>query len=139
MAAFVFIHSAGDVGWYWDLVAAGLRERGHGTTALDLPCEDDSAGLAEYADTVVPAASDRTGYWPDRRYEEEVRERYDGDIALFHEDVPPELAAEALRGAHPRAEPPTQTGGPLYGICRRAGADFCRAPTWPRLTAGCWP
>jgi hypothetical protein len=28
--------------------------------APDLPCDDDSAGLAEYADTVVDAVGDRT-------------------------------------------------------------------------------
>jgi hypothetical protein len=28
MAAFVFIRGAGDAGWYWHLVAAGLRELG---------------------------------------------------------------------------------------------------------------
>ena len=28
--------------------------------ALDLPCDDDSAGLAEYADVVVDAIGDRT-------------------------------------------------------------------------------
>ena len=50
MAAFVFIHGAGDVGWYWHLVTAELRERGHDTVAPDLPCDDDSAGLPEYAD-----------------------------------------------------------------------------------------
>ena len=61
MAAFVFIHGAGDVGWYWHLVAAELRERGHDTVAPDLPCDDDSAGLPEYADAVAAAADDRTG------------------------------------------------------------------------------
>ena len=59
MASFVFIHGAGDVGWYWHLVEAELRARGHDTVAPDLPCEDDSAGLPEYADTVVAAAGDR--------------------------------------------------------------------------------
>jgi pimeloyl-ACP methyl ester carboxylesterase len=58
MAAFVFIHGAGEVGWYWHLVAAALRERGHDTVAPDLPCDDDSAGLPEYADTVAAAADD---------------------------------------------------------------------------------
>jgi len=28
--------------------------------APDLPCDDDSAGLAEYPDTVVDAVGDRT-------------------------------------------------------------------------------
>ena len=60
MATFVLIHGAGDVGWYWHLVEAELRERGHDTVAPDLPCDDDSAGLAEYADAVVQAIGDRT-------------------------------------------------------------------------------
>src|SRR6188472_4480872 len=59
MANFAFIHGAGDVGWYWHLVEAELRARGHDTVAPDLPCDDDSAGLAEYADAVVQAIGDR--------------------------------------------------------------------------------
>jgi pimeloyl-ACP methyl ester carboxylesterase len=140
MAVFVFIHGAGDAGWYWHLVAAELRERGHDGVAPDLPCDDDSAGRAEYADTVAAAAGDRTdlvvvaqslggftaplvcdrvpvellvlvapmipvpgeapaGYWSGTKYEEEVREHYDDDISLFYQDVPPELADEALKRA----------------------------------------
>ena len=60
MATFVFIPGAGDVGWYWHLVEAELRARGHDTVAPDLPCDDDAAGLPEYADTVVGAIGDRT-------------------------------------------------------------------------------
>jgi pimeloyl-ACP methyl ester carboxylesterase len=60
MATFVLIHGAGDVGWYWHLVEAELRTRGHDVVAPDLPCEDDSAGLSEYADTVVEAIAERT-------------------------------------------------------------------------------
>src|SRR5215472_7162847 len=56
VAVFVLIHGAADVGWYWHLVERELRARGHETTAPDLPCEDDAAGLAEYADTVARAA-----------------------------------------------------------------------------------
>ena len=56
MAAFVLIHGAADVGWYWHLVERELRARGHATSAPDLPCEDDAAGLAEYTDTVAGAA-----------------------------------------------------------------------------------
>ena len=59
MATYALIHGAGDVGWYWHLVAAELRERGHDVVAPDLPCEDDSAGLADYADAVVDAIGDR--------------------------------------------------------------------------------
>ena len=44
MATFALIHGAGDVGWYWHLVVAELRRRGHQAVAPDLPCDDDSAG-----------------------------------------------------------------------------------------------
>jgi pimeloyl-ACP methyl ester carboxylesterase len=60
MATFVFIHGAGDVGWYWHLVEADLRGRGHDTVAPDLPIEDDTAGPSEYADVVAAAVGDRT-------------------------------------------------------------------------------
>ena len=60
MATFAFIHGAGDVGWYWHLVESDLRTRGHDTVAPDLPCEDDSAGVSEYADTIATAVSDRS-------------------------------------------------------------------------------
>jgi pimeloyl-ACP methyl ester carboxylesterase len=56
MAAFALIHGAADVGWYWHLVERELRSQGHVTTAPDLPCEDDTAGLTEYTDVVVRAA-----------------------------------------------------------------------------------
>jgi pimeloyl-ACP methyl ester carboxylesterase len=59
MATFALIHGTGDVGWYWHLAEAGLRERGHDVVAPDLPCEDDSAGLWEYANVVVDAIGDR--------------------------------------------------------------------------------
>jgi pimeloyl-ACP methyl ester carboxylesterase len=142
---FVFIHGAGDVGWYWHLVAAELRGRGHDTVVPDLPCDDDSAGLPEYADAVAAAAGDRTGlvvvaqslggftaplvcdrvpvkllvlvapmipapgeapadYWSATRFEQEERERYDDDVALFYQDVPPVLAAEALKRGRRQSE-----------------------------------
>lgn len=59
MATFVLIHGAGDVGWYWHLVEEELRGLGHDVVAPDLPCDDDAAGLPEYADTVVEAIGDR--------------------------------------------------------------------------------
>jgi hypothetical protein len=61
MANSVLIHGAGDVGWYWHLVERELRQHGHDTLAPDLPCDDDSAGLAEYADTVLQAIGGRRG------------------------------------------------------------------------------
>jgi pimeloyl-ACP methyl ester carboxylesterase len=59
MTTFAFIHGAGDVGWYWHLVEAELRNRGHDTVAPDLPVEDDIAGLDRYADVVIEAIGDR--------------------------------------------------------------------------------
>ena len=60
MATYVLIHGAGSDSWYWHLVAPQLRELGHDVVAVDLPCDDDSAGLAQYVDTVVDAIGDRT-------------------------------------------------------------------------------
>ncbi|WP_242103567.1 alpha/beta hydrolase [Lysobacter sp. M2-1] len=59
MTTFVLIHGGGDVGWYWHLLEAELRSRGHDVVAPDLPCDDDSAGLGEYADAVVEAVGGR--------------------------------------------------------------------------------
>jgi pimeloyl-ACP methyl ester carboxylesterase len=58
MATFALIHGAGDVGWYWHLVERVLRELGHDVVAPDLPCDDGSATLRDYADTVVEAIGD---------------------------------------------------------------------------------
>jgi pimeloyl-ACP methyl ester carboxylesterase len=145
MANFVFIHGAGDVGWYWHLVEADLRARGHDTVAPDLPCDDDSAGLSEYADAVAAAAGNRTDlvvvaqsaggftaplvcdrvpvsllvlvapmiprpgeapadYWAHTGYGEEEHEQYNDDISLFYQDVPPELASEALKRSRGQSE-----------------------------------
>lgn len=145
MATFVLIHGAGDVGWYWHLVEAELRWRGHATVAPDLPCEDDSAGLPEYTDTVTraigghtdlivvaqsfggftaPLLCDRASvdllvlvapmipmpgeapadYWRNTRYDEEPREQYDDTVALFYQDVPAELAQEAVRRGRTQSE-----------------------------------
>jgi pimeloyl-ACP methyl ester carboxylesterase len=126
-------------------VEAELRARGHDAISPDLPSDDDSAGLPEYADSVAGAIGDRTDlivvaqsfggftaplvcdrvavallvlvapmipaageapadYWSNTRYHEEARDRYDDAIALFYQDVPPELAAEALNRARPQSE-----------------------------------
>jgi len=60
MTTFVLIHGGGDVGWYWHLLEAELRARGHDVVAPDLPCEDDAAGLDDYAQAVVEAIGERT-------------------------------------------------------------------------------
>jgi pimeloyl-ACP methyl ester carboxylesterase len=60
VTTYVLIHGAGDVGWYWHLVEPELRARGHDVVAMDLPVDDDAAGLSDYADVVVEAIGDRT-------------------------------------------------------------------------------
>jgi pimeloyl-ACP methyl ester carboxylesterase len=60
MATFVLIHGGGGSEWDWHLVAPELRGRGHDVVAVDLPTEDASAGLDEYADSVVDAIGDRS-------------------------------------------------------------------------------
>jgi pimeloyl-ACP methyl ester carboxylesterase len=59
MATFALIHGGGDVGWYWHLVEAQLRLRGHDVVAPDLPGDNDDASLDDYADTVVDAIRGR--------------------------------------------------------------------------------
>ncbi|MDP9335555.1 MAG: alpha/beta hydrolase [Actinomycetota bacterium] len=59
MATYVLIHGAGSDSWYWHLVVPELRARGHEVVAPDLPGDDDSAGLSEYADVVMDAVGDR--------------------------------------------------------------------------------
>jgi hypothetical protein len=59
MTTFVLIPGAAAGPWYWEPLAAELRGRGREVVVVDLPCADDAAGLAEYADTVVRAVGDR--------------------------------------------------------------------------------
>ena len=59
MATFAPIHGAGDAGWYWHLTEAELRARGHHTIAPDLPCDNGTASLNDYAGTVIDAAGGR--------------------------------------------------------------------------------
>ena len=186
MATYVLIHGAGDVGWYWHLVAAELRERGHDAVAPDLPCEDDSAGLSEYADAVrdaigdrselvvvaqsfagftAPLVCDRTSvellvlvagmipspgeaprdWWANTRYEPEDGEWRGDEVATFYHDVPPELAAEALKRGRAQSDTPTQEPWPLaawpdvptrFLLCRDdrlLPADFLRPVVRERL------
>jgi pimeloyl-ACP methyl ester carboxylesterase len=60
VATYVLIHGGGGSGWDWHLVEEELRGRGHDVVAPDLPTEDESAVLADYADAVVDAVGDRT-------------------------------------------------------------------------------
>jgi pimeloyl-ACP methyl ester carboxylesterase len=61
MTTFVLIPGAGDSAWTWRPVVEELGRRGHEAVVVDLPCDDDSAGLAEYVDVAVAAIGSRTG------------------------------------------------------------------------------
>jgi pimeloyl-ACP methyl ester carboxylesterase len=170
MATFVLIHGAADTAWYWHLVEPELRERGHDVVSMDLPCDDDSAGLADYADAVVSAVNGRTDlvlvaqsfggftaplvcdrvavdlmvlvaamvpapgeapadYWTNTRWpgtsvepgdQAEHAGTEDAEtIAAFMHDVPPGLAAEALRRVRDQSETPGKKPWPL--------------PAWPQV------
>ena len=62
---FVLIRGAGDSAWYWHLVQPQLGDRGHEVVAMDLPCDDDFAGLTEYADSVIDSNGNHRKAWPD--------------------------------------------------------------------------
>jgi pimeloyl-ACP methyl ester carboxylesterase len=55
---FVLIPGAGGVAWYWSRVLPLLAADGHEAVAVDLPGDDESAGLAEYAKLVLQVARD---------------------------------------------------------------------------------
>ncbi len=59
MATYVLIPGAGSGPWYWHRVVPLLEALGHEVVAVDLPVDDDSAGLAEYTDIVLAAIGDR--------------------------------------------------------------------------------
>jgi pimeloyl-ACP methyl ester carboxylesterase len=53
---FVLIPGAGGTAWYWSRVVPLLRDRGHEAVSVDLPGDDETMGIHEYADLVVAAA-----------------------------------------------------------------------------------
>jgi pimeloyl-ACP methyl ester carboxylesterase len=58
VTTFVLIPGAGGVAWYWSHVVGELRKAGHEAIAVDLPGEDESAGLTQYADIVISKCHD---------------------------------------------------------------------------------
>ena len=152
MSTFVLIHGGGDVAWSWHLLAAELQARHHDVVAMDLPCDDDRAGLAEYTDTVLEAIGDRRDlvvvghslgaftaplvcarvaadrlvllapmipapgesfedWWANTGYAR--ADPGEDETAMFFHDVPPPLAAEALRRERHQSATPLGTPWPL--------------------------
>ncbi|MEQ3554007.1 alpha/beta hydrolase [Pseudonocardia nematodicida] len=61
MATFALVPGAGTDSWYWGPLAWELTGRGHRAVPVDLPCDDDGAGLEDYADAVVEAVKSDAG------------------------------------------------------------------------------
>jgi pimeloyl-ACP methyl ester carboxylesterase len=59
VTTYVLIPGAGGVAWYWHRVGPFLRAAGYDVVAVDLPGDDEHAGLPEYAQVVVDAVGDR--------------------------------------------------------------------------------
>ena len=63
---------------------------------------------------MIPAPGEAPAdYWVNTRYNEEVRESYDDPIELFYQDVPPELASEALKRGREQSEARMGEASPL--------------------------
>ena len=60
MPSFVLIPGAGGSSWVWSRVARLLVEAGHEVVAVDLPGDDETAGLSRYTELVVDAIGSRS-------------------------------------------------------------------------------
>jgi len=58
--AFVLIPGAGGSAWIWSRVTPFLVEAGHEAIAVDLPGDDETAGLPRYTELVVDAIGSRS-------------------------------------------------------------------------------
>ena len=61
MPTFALVHGAWHGAWCWDRLGPRLTEAGHRVVAVDLPCEDVSAGCREYAEIVLGSLADTPG------------------------------------------------------------------------------
>ena len=55
MATFGLVHGAGHGAWCWERLTPLLEALGHRVVAMDLPCEDPTAGARRYAEVVDEA------------------------------------------------------------------------------------
>jgi surfactin synthase thioesterase subunit len=60
VTTFVLIPGAGGSAWVWSRVTELLLEAGHEAIAVDLPGDDETAGLPRYTELVVEAIGSRT-------------------------------------------------------------------------------
>jgi pimeloyl-ACP methyl ester carboxylesterase len=119
VATFAVIHGAGDVGRYWHLVETELRQQGHAVVAPHLPCDDDSAGLDQYVDTVADAIGDHHDVVV-------VGQSYGGFTAALVAD---RVARRRLSGSSSadRSAPESRGAAAMWDRARMA-SDQMRAP-----------
>jgi pimeloyl-ACP methyl ester carboxylesterase len=79
-----------------------------------LVCERVPANLLVLVAPMIPAPNEAPAdYWANTRYGDEARQSYEEDIALFYQDVPPELASEALKRGRRQSEARMAEPSPL--------------------------
>jgi pimeloyl-ACP methyl ester carboxylesterase len=61
VSTFVLLPGAGGAAWYWHRVVPRLRAVGHDAVAVDLPGDDEQAGLPEYTQLAVEAVGAHAG------------------------------------------------------------------------------
>ncbi len=59
MTRFVLIPGAGGAAWYWSYVVDRLHAAGRDAVAVDLPADDETAGLDDYTEVVLSAVGGR--------------------------------------------------------------------------------
>ena len=96
MATFLLLHGAASSGWYWHLVEPLLAAAGHNTVAPDLPADDPTAALSDYAATAVDAL---TGH-------------HEGQVVVVAQSSSPHSGRFTLVEPpfHPRNPPPPTSG-----------------------------
>src|SRR5450631_2941374 len=102
LRTYVLIPGAGGAAWYWHRVAPLLQEAGHEAIAVDLPGDDERAGLPEYARLVADAIGDRDDVVLVAQSLGGFGTEFD-EVAYFLHDVPPEIAAAGAQYQRPEA------------------------------------
>lgn len=107
---------------YVDAVAQAIGDRTDlvvvaqslGAFTAPLVCDRVPVKLLALVAPMIPAPGEAPAdYWVNTRYGEEVRESYDDPIELFYQDVPPELASEALKRGREQSEARMGAASPL--------------------------
>jgi pimeloyl-ACP methyl ester carboxylesterase len=111
-----------------------------------LVCDRTSVELLVLLAGMIPSPGEAPAdWWANTGYNQESRGGDDDEIAVFYHDVPPELAAEALKRSRGQSETPTREPWPLeawpdvptrFLLCRDDRlfpADFLRRVVHERL------